>query len=66
MSAKRSMQSVRGRRDPQRAGEEAFRDTTKLLNALPHPVLAIAPDGFVIEANTASESFFGISRSILL
>lgn len=65
MSVRRSMQSTRGRRDPQKASE-AFRDTAKLLNALPHPVLAIAPDGFVVEANSATEAFFGISRSILL
>ncbi len=65
MSVKRSVQSARSRRDVQKAGE-AFRDASKLLNALPHPVLAIAPDGFVIEANAATEAFFGISRSILL
>ena len=38
----------------------------RLLNALPHPVLAVAADGFVVEANVAAEIFFGISRSILL
>jgi two-component system nitrogen regulation sensor histidine kinase GlnL len=63
MSVKRS--ATRGRRDPQKASE-AFRDAVKLLNALPHPVLAVAPDGFVVEANVATESFFGISRSILI
>jgi two-component system, NtrC family, nitrogen regulation sensor histidine kinase GlnL len=41
-------------------------EALKILNALPHPVLALAPDGFVIEANVAAEIFFGISRSILL
>ncbi|MGP8233627.1 MAG: two-component system sensor histidine kinase NtrB [Methylovirgula sp.] len=65
MSVKRSVQSARSRRDVQKAGE-VFRDASKLLNALPHPVLAIAPDGFVVEANAATEAFFGISRSILL
>jgi len=65
MSVKRSVQSARTRRDLQKAGE-VFRDAAKLLNALPHPVLAIAPDGFVVEANAATEAFFGISRSILL
>lgn len=39
---------------------------TKILNALPHPVLAVGIDGFVIEANVAAEIFFGISRAILL
>ena len=65
MSVKRSVQTARSRRDLQKAGE-AFRDASRLLNALPHPVLAVAPDGFVIEANAAAEAFFGISRSILL
>ncbi len=41
-------------------------DASRILNALPHPVLAVAVDGFVIEANVAAEIFFGISRSILL
>jgi two-component system nitrogen regulation sensor histidine kinase GlnL len=41
-------------------------DATRILNALPHPVLAVAVDGFVVEANVAAEIFFGISRSILL
>jgi two-component system nitrogen regulation sensor histidine kinase GlnL len=41
-------------------------DAVKILSALPHPVLAVAADGFVIEANVAAEIFFGISRSILL
>jgi two-component system nitrogen regulation sensor histidine kinase GlnL len=40
-------------------------DPSKLLNALPHPILSIAADGFIIEANTAAEVFFGMSRSIL-
>jgi two-component system nitrogen regulation sensor histidine kinase GlnL len=65
MTVKRSTQSTRGRRDPHKTSE-AFRDAAKLLNALPHPVMAIAPDGFVVEANMASEAFFGISRSIML
>ena len=38
----------------------------KLLNALPHPILAVAPDGFITEANLSAEVFFGISRPILL
>ena len=46
------------------AGE--FGEALKILNALPHPVLALASDGFVVEANVAAEIFFGVSRSILL
>lgn len=42
-------------------GEVAIR----LFNALPHPVIAIRPDGSVAEANTAAESFFGMSRTAL-
>ena len=41
-------------------------DAAKILNALAHPVLAVAANGFVIEANVAAEIFFGISRAILL
>lgn len=37
-----------------------------LLNALPHPILAVGADGFVLEVNLAAEIFFGSSRSILL
>ncbi|MGC2142061.1 MAG: ATP-binding protein [Methylovirgula sp.] len=43
-----------------------FGEALKILNALPHPVLALATDGFVVEANVAAEIFFGVSRSILL
>lgn len=32
-----------------------------MLNALPHPVMLVAPDGKIIEANNAAESFFEIS-----
>jgi two-component system, NtrC family, nitrogen regulation sensor histidine kinase GlnL len=37
----------------------------KLFNALPHPVIAVRPDGSISEANTAAESFFGMSRMSL-
>lgn len=36
-----------------------------LLNALPHPVLAVLPDGSIAEANAAAESFFEMSRPAL-
>ncbi len=48
------------------ASAEFGGDALKILNALPHPVLALAADGFVVEANVAAEIFFGVSRSILL
>ncbi|VFU08011.1 two-component system sensor histidine kinase NtrB [Methylocella tundrae] len=37
-------------------------DATRLLDALPHPVLAVRPDGAIADANVASETFFGMSR----
>ena len=32
-----------------------------MLNALPHPVMLVGPDGKIVEANIAAESFFEIS-----
>lgn len=43
----------------------ASNDTSKLLNALPHPVLAARPDGSIFDANVAAEIFFGMSRVLL-
>jgi two-component system nitrogen regulation sensor histidine kinase GlnL len=40
-------------------------DAAKLLDSLPHPVLAILPNGFVADANVAAEAFFGMSRASL-
>src|SRR5262245_22223986 len=34
-------------------------------NALPHPILMIAPDGKVAEANVAAEAFFEVSMLLL-
>jgi two-component system, NtrC family, nitrogen regulation sensor histidine kinase GlnL len=36
-----------------------------ILNALPNPVLLVAPDGRIVDANIAAESFFEISNSLL-
>src|SRR5687768_8863421 len=36
-----------------------------ILNALPNPVLLIAPDGKIMDANMAAESFFEISSQFL-
>ena len=36
-----------------------------VLNALPHPVLLIAPDGRIADANVAAEDFFEISLPML-
>ncbi|MGH6796202.1 MAG: two-component system sensor histidine kinase NtrB, partial [Methylocella sp.] len=40
-------------------------DPARLLNALPHPVVALRPDGSIAEANSAAEAFFGMSRTSL-
>lgn len=40
-------------------------DGGELVNALPHPILAIAPDGSIADANAASENFFEMSRAML-
>lgn len=37
----------------------------KLLNALPHPVIAVRPDGSIADANAAAEVFFGMSQAAL-
>jgi two-component system nitrogen regulation sensor histidine kinase GlnL len=36
-----------------------------VLNALPHPILMIAPDGKIVEANVAAEAFFEVSMLLL-
>src|SRR4051812_50101295 len=36
-----------------------------VLNALPHPILMIAADGKIVEANAAAESFFEVSMLLL-
>jgi two-component system nitrogen regulation sensor histidine kinase GlnL len=36
-----------------------------ILNALPHPVLTIAPDGRILEANVAAEAFFESGLQVL-
>lgn len=37
----------------------------KLLDALPHPVVAVLADGSIAEANSTAEAFFGMSRTSL-
>jgi two-component system nitrogen regulation sensor histidine kinase GlnL len=36
-----------------------------VLNALPHPVIVVAPDGRVVDANAAAEAFFEVSVPLL-
>lgn len=40
-------------------------DSEAVLNALPHPVLLVSPDGRIADANIAAESFFETSISML-
>src|SRR5215471_14141413 len=43
----------------------ALSDGEAILNALPNPVLLVGPDGKIIDANMAAESFFEISTQFL-
>ena len=36
-----------------------------VLNALPHPVIVVAPDGKIVDANVAAEDFFEVSLPLL-
>ena len=36
-----------------------------VLNALPHPVIVVSPDGKVADANVAAEAFFEVSLPLL-
>src|SRR5262245_19785076 len=36
-----------------------------VLNALPHPILMVGPDGKIVEANVAAEAFFEVSMLLL-
>ncbi len=51
----------------QMSGQMAGADTsaTQLLNALPHPLLSVAGDGSIRDANPAAELFFAMSRNAL-
>ena len=40
-------------------------DSEAILNALPNPVLLIGPDGKIVDANMAAESFFEIYTQFL-
>lgn len=40
-------------------------DAFRLLNVLPHPMLTIGPSGGILEANSAAEMFFDLSRTAL-
>jgi two-component system nitrogen regulation sensor histidine kinase GlnL len=48
-----------------RTAEASGGGAARLLNALPHPVLAVLPDGSIADANAAAEAFFEMSRPAL-
>ena len=41
-------------------------DSDAILNSLPHPILIIGRDGLILDANMASETFFELSRAVLI
>ncbi|MCW5688622.1 MAG: nitrogen regulation protein NR(II) [Pseudolabrys sp.] len=47
------------------ANEAVTVSADAMLNALPHPVIMIAPDGHVADANVAAEAFFESSTPVL-
>lgn len=49
-------------RDEIASANAAAIDGSRLLDVLPHPILAVAFDGAVADANVAAEAFFGMSR----
>jgi two-component system nitrogen regulation sensor histidine kinase GlnL len=51
---------------PGRGAAQLRAHPMRILNALPHPILAIGADGFILDANLSAEIFFGSSRSVLL
>ena len=50
---------------PQNIAAPMPSESEAILNALPNPVLLIAPDGKIVDANIAAESFFEISTQFL-
>src|SRR3954447_15645894 len=56
---RRCMTSAAEHRRPMPSEGEA------ILNALPNPVLLVAPDGKIVDANIAAESFFEIPPQFL-
>src|SRR5580693_3096513 len=58
MECRRMSSALEHRRPPPSDGEA-------ILNALPNPVIVIGPDGKIIDANIAAESFFEISTQFL-
>ncbi len=46
--------------------EGAFTHAPEVLGVLPHAVLVVIPDGLIVDANAAAETFFDMSRAMLM
>ncbi len=56
-------------RAPERGSEPQqafFALAPEILNVLPHAILAVAPDGAILDANATAEAFFEMSRAMLM
>jgi two-component system nitrogen regulation sensor histidine kinase GlnL len=42
-----------------------FSNSDAMLNALPHPLIMVSPDGHIVDANVAAEQFFESSAAML-
>ncbi len=48
-----------------RASPNGFGLADAVLNALPHPVVTVGPDGNIVDANVAAETFFEVGAPVL-
>ena len=48
-----------------RANPNGFGLADAVLNALPHPVVTVGPDGNIVDANVAAETFFEVGAPVL-
>ncbi len=57
--------NVKALRNAMGNGFETGNSAAHILNALPHPILTVGPDGHILDANVACETFFEISLPLL-
>lgn len=62
------MQLLHNRVDPDVRGSDPVlsRNASQVLNAMPHPILAVAKSGTVVDVNVAAENFFDMSRAMIV
>ena len=48
-----------------RVSPSGFGIADAVLNALPHPVVIVGPDGNIVDANVAAEAFFEVGAPVL-